>query len=595
MAPKEANKAKRNGEEMEDSGDSISFIEVYRDLISSMEKRGYKIVPDMSGSFAAHRVYVLKKVRFAPSDKPVEYWSELVKPSNSNDMAEFNQDRQRFDNQVEGYFHMYLQTRTPDKESFKLIVNMQKGLQGIASPTANPMATFGKRDNDTTAYFRSLTGQRAFSQMPQLSWFPTLKDLSPYKLLGLFPKAEADLLMLTLGSMLTGNDQAKVLEGSIAHFMRTGIVMFGKEAQLGKSFLLSSIRSTLTELGYTSTTIGNANARFGWGEIAASDLSFRDDMNEKDQGQLLENAYIKSIISKGELSTERKGENQISTQARATIICCSNYYNKTQFLNADAGTLSRIRFLYTYNRAELKKLGILEEGQRAVDWQPQVKKYGVDTGTLACYLLAHCAARFLEATGYEIKHEQAVRTGTDKSLDMVSDLTKQLILKTDIKHVDDLVISVSHLVALAASKQRLSPAKMAAFLDTLRNKEFGYELLGSALRAYSVSSPNTDAEYIMKLHSDCHKTISKNEERWSNRGQKRTAPEAFEQQAKELLSKDNYKFPKACAYYDSVWMETRKNMEEYVELYKDFDFDELGDELPTILEEVWKTVKPSTK
>lgn len=592
MSYDELNRAKRNGEDMEDSGNHLSFTEIGRDLYEAMEKRGYKIVPDMSGVFANHRVFALKKVKYAGVDKPVEFWSELVKPSNDNKISLFMQDRQRFDNQVDAYIHMYIEAKQPDKPSFKLINEMHKGLQGIASSNANPLAGYAKRDNGLVSYTRSFTGQRAFSQVPQLSWFHHLKGLDPYELLALFPKAEADVLMLTLGSMLTGNDQGQILEGTVSHFMRTAVVLYGKEAQLGKSFLLGAIVEALGELGYSTSSIGEPGARFGWGEIAKADLSYRDDMNEKDQETLLNNTVIKSIISKGSITTERKGVDAVVTSSRSTVIGCSNYYSKNQFLGSDAGTLSRIRFLYTYNSKELKKLGRFQDGQVAINWKPQTIKYGVDRDTLACYLLAHCAAKFLEATGYELKHGQLVQTGEDKSLLIIKELTEQLKLKTDIKHVDNLVLSVTKLVALAAVKKELSLNKMKAFLDGLDKIEFGHELLGDAMRAYSVSNPKTSAEYIMKLQSDCYKTISRGEERWSNAGHKKPAPEAFETQAKELLSTDSYKFPKSNAYYASVWEESRKDMEEHVELYKDFDFDELGDDLSGILESVWRTVKP---
>lgn len=572
------NKAKRNGEDMETDGASfISIGQVMNTLNNGLERKGFRLLPDMSGKYSKHKVYRRVPLTF---NKNVLIWKELDKNSKAS-----------FDNALSQFMEVNLNDLSEAEAA--MMLKLYEGLTTkVASSGFNPLWSQGVLNSGDTKKLRSCTGQEAYSHVPMRSWFPALQALDPLELLTLFPKAEAKLLMLLLGRTVYGNGNVEIVEGKVEHRMRTAAIIVGITAGLGKSVLMSYILSALTELGYSVETIGNPGARFGWGEIGGADLAWKDDMNAKNQEALLGNETVKTIVTGGIFNSERKGENSISSTATCAMIACSNNYSKNQFIGLDEGTLSRFRFLYTYNTEELaKEYGTAKAGMTEHKWNDLTVKYKCATDDLACYLLACSAELFLSECGYDILNEQVVLVKEPTLQTTTEILTSELYYQTDLKHVENLVNSVAHLVAMAAVKARLTPAKYAALLTSLKSKNFGWELMGEAMSAYVASSPKCSAKYVMKLDSNCYNTISKNIERWSNFGNKKTAPVAFETMVAELISVDNYRFPKSPAYYSSHWDEARKRVETLVIEYADVDFDELSDGLNDVLDRVYKVTK----
>lgn len=570
------NKAKRNGEDTE-STKFVNVADTIKTLKGGMLRKGFLIVPDINGKYSKHRVYQSTNLTF---NKAVRIWKELDKTS-----------RASFDAALNEFMEVNLQDlEEHDKASMCKVYECLT--TKVATSSNNPLWSHGILNSDGQDKTRSCTGQMAYSQVPKKEWFPHLSELNPLELLTLLPEPEAKLLMLLLGRTVYGNENVKLTEGNVNHHMRTAAVIVGLEHGLGKSLLMSYILSALSELGYTTETIGNPGARFGWGEIGNADLAFKDDMNAKNQEALLGNETVKTIVTGGLFNSERKGQDSISSTATCTVIACSNNYSKNQFIGLDEGTLSRFRFLYTYNREELaEKYGSVEAGMTEYKWLALSDQYKCTIQDLACYLLACSAEYFLDECGHAIVHQQVISIKPTTLEATTNNLTSQLYYQTDLKHVQNLVLSTARLLAMSAVKARMSDAKKQTWLVSLKSANFGWELLGEAMSAYVASSHKCSAHYVIKLDSNCYNAISKNVERWSNVGNKRTAPVAFETMVAELISVDNYRFPKSSSYYASHWTEASKKVEAFMLEYSEVDFDTLSDTLNDVLDRVYKIVR----
>lgn len=573
--PDYPNKSKRNGEDMETEHVFFSGSETLKELYSNLYQKGFDLKPDIKGKYSAHEVYRVKPVPFKPE---VKVWKRITKD-----------DTKAFNHAVENFISARM-NGAEDQEK-KVLMGLYNSLTtNMTSKSHNYLYSQGFANHGEDLRTRSCTGQLSQSQVPSVSWFPKLEQLDPMELLALMPKAEASLLMLVLGRLLWGNDNVKLTEGVLKHYMRTAVTLVGLQGGLGKSTLMAYINGALGDLGYHVKQMPDVGTKFGWGEVAESDLAFKDDMNSGTQQKLMENETVKTIITGGDFSAERKGENATDVKATAVIICCSNNYNKGQFLNLDDGAFTRYRFLYTYNQKELTKNYPDFDAKTVPNWKRLAAKYDVSISELAGYLLARSAEMFLDASAYELKNEQLLEKGECGLQELTDTLTKQLVLQTDLKHLQKLVTSVSHLVALSLAHQNLKGDKLDEAIKNAMTASFGAELMSCSLSAYVAHGKKDKAAYLPDLSMSCYNPIKHRVESWSNVGYKKSALMSFESQVAELISADDYKFPKSPAFYNASWTEAVKDIPDLVQEYltKDMEF---SDEMYDTLKEVYKIVR----
>lgn len=573
--PEYANKAKRNGEDMETEYVFFSGADSLRNLYSSMFSKGFDLVPDIKGKYSAHEVYRVKATKLNPS---VKVWKKITRD-----------DTSAFNHALEGFIGTSM--NGAEEQEKKILLGLYNSLTtNMTSKSHNYLYSQGFSNSEENPRTRSCVGTLAKSQVPSLSWFPALEQLDPLELLALMPKPEAELFMLVLGRLVWGNDHINLTEGKLEHHMRTAVTLVGLQGGLGKSTLMKYILDALDDLGYQVTLMPDVSTKFGWGEVAEADLAFKDDMNAKTQQNLMENETVKSIITGAGVSAERKGENAAKTKATAVLICCSNNYNKGQFLNLDDGAFTRYRFLYTYNQKELTKNYPNFDAKTVPNWARLAAKYNVSILELAGYLLACSAQVFLDTSAYELAHQQLVKVRECGLQDAVELLTKNLTLQTDLKHVQKLVVSVSHLVAMGIAHQNLKPDKVNEAIKNAAEISFGAELMSCSLAAYIAHSRKDKMAYLPELSTSCYSPIKNRVESWSNTGYKKSAIMSFESQIAELISADEYKFPKSAAYYAAAWTEAVKDIPELVREYQEKDM-ELSDEMYDVLKNAYGIVR----
>lgn len=533
---------------------------IVHDITEALLKKGYKLVPTVKGKHANHNIYVKSRV---PENQNIHYWK---RPTTEIEWTGFTSTLENV---------IYNLGSVNGSDYLSIARKLQVNLLQQATDKKTVLAGIGYSNafcKDPKAD-RSFSGQLAFKQIPRLSWFPELKDLSPFELLALFPQAEAKAFMLMLGRTMCGVGGSISTEGTIAHRMRAAAIVVGVDPGLGKSTLLTGLIAAMKLLGYHAEPIVDGAARFGWGEVAESDLAFRDDLNRQSQTALLKSDKLKTIITGGALSTERKGIDSDTTDSKATLICCSNEYNVYDFYQMDEGSISRFNFLYTYNREELaEKYNFDARGVENIT--RLCKKYNVKENRLYTYLLAHSVEYFLEVLGYEVTDQQLLQTGEDTLQTVMADLRKEYIYAPAITHVKDLVTSSAHLLALAIGSFRKKSVRDNV-VSKLEPIGFDYTLLYEVIRHYSMSG-TTEPWDLVGIESGCKRAVKKRLEDLNNKQGNRNALDAFVLLTSELLSVDGATFPKAPGNYVRLWAEAKKKIPALVEHYaQEYDYDEV--------------------
>lgn len=574
-------------DEVEVEKESFGFTSIKQTINNfyrSLFTQGYLIRPRAGGYFANHDVYYRETLKVGKAEN-VQIHRLLE--GESVEMG-------RFENAVDRWAEVAFGD-SDDKNETKLIAAIYDGFTSASTNKNNKAFGYGLRFTPNIEKPRSCTGQLAYSQVPSLSWFPHLTSLTPERLLALFQPAEAELLMLTIGKALWGNQNVKLMEGEISHQMRSAVFIHGV-AGTGKSVVMKHLTAGFKYLGYTSTIIADGMTKFGWGEVARADIAWREDMTDSVQKTILESSELKSIVTGGDISSQRKGENAVNVQSIATLFFCTNSAGKHLFMGMDAGSLDRFKFLDTYNLEEQAELEAKEGYSRNTyhNWLGLCKEYGVSSLELSVYLMAHCADKFIRACGKKIEDGQLLDCGTENLKDIVDELTNQLTIKTNLDYLKSATYSVSHLVALAiAAKEGVTDEARVKLTTKAENMAFGHVLLKQAIAAYVATSGEGNDVYAMQLHQDCYASLSTQVERWQRGNDGRNANDHFNALTKELVSKDGYKFAPTVAYYSTDWNEARKSIKRLVTSYESFDKSILkyNRALKAVLDDTWNALE----
>ncbi len=532
----------------------IGYGEVYRDFMDAMWVSNFKLMPSETGIYAGHDVYVRRKLSVRNN---VSIWRNIA----SCGTLERN---------------LYMRTlvnvrndllKPEDKEYTEILCDICDTL--MTKPRLKNTRTYGYACNlmsESPEFSRSISGEEAFKHIPQKSWFPQLAGLSPYDLLTLFPKPEAQTMLLLLGRVVCGAKGTKIDGRPIHHKARTAAVVVGLEAGLGKSTLLEYVRDAIAELGFTDTGL-SANMKFGMGRVAEADLAYRDDLTVKQQRDMLESNELKTIISNGVLKVEEKGARSRDCQSKATLIALTNNYSINQFFGMDAGSISRFHFLYTYSSAELDRVYPDFDGRTQERWDYLSSKYAVNKLELGCYLLACAAEIFLSAIGYEITANGITQKGKDRSEAILNGLAQKYHYKPFVSHYETLVISIGHMAALSIAlagchnddvKQRM--------LRNCENSSFGYELLSESLRYYCESTTK-EAYDIKGINKGCKVSIEAKSNDIKDARKKMSMPEAFATLTKELIHEDGSGYPPNLTHYVTAWAKVKPSIGKWCEDY----------------------------
>lgn len=548
---------KTNDEGEEIYGGMTYTADIMPRIYTALTRKGFRLLPSRYGTFAGHQPYILTPLEANPDLKG---WKQVA---TKNELLAFK-----------GAFKSVVQDIINDDDQSKELA-VKIILAGMETPgnESTAMHQIGRHDAEyeKSIFTRSFIGSTLPSvhkQIPSVSWFPKLVDLDPLELLTLFPKPEARAMMLLLGRTILGVGGTVTTEGTIQHRMRAAGIVVGEQAGLGKSTFLTYLLTALTDLGYTSTTIGKAKGKFGMGKIAEADLAFKDDLTSEEQKALLANIDMKTIITGGVINAEDKGLNATNVESKATIIAFTNVYVKSHFYSMDSGSIDRFNFLYTYNQEELTSHYAFD-ARTEPNYQRLAKKYNVSINQLTTYLLARSAEYFLDTIGMEYREEQLTKIeGRGCGLEAEWGRLQQLFFyKPYVSHTEKLVTNIAELcalaVALARTATRNEPDKM---LRNLVKSDFSFNLMVQALLHFK---DNTDDVLynLQDVKAECRESITDN--KLSELLNRKNLAEAFKTCTDEIYTHDGSCYPHTLSLYTKFWEQKRKDIPSMVDKYAD--------------------------
>lgn len=407
------------GEEKEDAI-KRPLLEIYNEGIRKLESAGFRLEPSQGGNYALHHI----RSEMHPGDldglsipKKFSMYRNIDDEANVvlNDLTTEISNWQLEDKNRYRLFEPIVNPAAQKTKNIHAIacMMMQRNTQKEV-----------KRQNryEDGVSLCGGNGGRAF--VPRHEWFSEeVRKLTAGDLLTILPRAEMEIFLLILGRIVVGRDNSRTVEGTeIDHTFRALAILVGLKGGIGKSTLMRYINQALAYLGYEVQTLENPGSRFGWGRICRSDLGYIDDLTRKSQKKFIEADNVKTIVSNEALSTEQKGIDSISIQAKTVLIANSNDFNQADLLEVDHGILSRLNFLQCHSDSSIKEGACVSEATKdspdyrtRPHWEWVAEQTGADKKTLACWLLRLAADKFLKATGYEWseKWNRYKKTGED--------------------------------------------------------------------------------------------------------------------------------------------------------------------------------------
>ncbi|MBW4558452.1 MAG: hypothetical protein KME59_21505 [Trichormus sp. ATA11-4-KO1] len=414
-----------------------------------------------------------------------------------------------------------------------------------------------------------------FKVVPLVSWFPeALQEFNARGLLTLFPDAEARQLMLILGRTVVGATETRCAEGDIEHTARSYAIIVGQQAGLGKSTQSNYINKALSNLGYSVSNAHINETKFGWGTIAQSDLAFIDDLTDDVQKRLLSDVRIKSIVSNNTLKVEEKGQPACDVRATTTILGCTNMHSYAHYIGMDSGSISRVNQLDTYTRAEMEeRYPEIPDPRVKPHWETLAKKFKCSTECLAAYLLRRSADYFLEVCGYVWDDGRLFKDDEDRLEEVTKANRKDFRIDTSLKHAEELVSAVGHLVALSIADS--SNSRRRAYEELLQYLDFSPGLVLAVMRMFSVIKQSTrlPSEYaaldLPNASWDAKEYISKKLADFDRLGTVKTSEDSFGVLMKEMKSNKGFGYPLRSSHYMPEWQAVKRLIPKWVKKYEE--------------------------
>lgn len=208
---------------------------------------------------------------------------------------------------------------------------------------------------------------RAF--VPELSWFSErIRQLEPKHILTLFPEAELDLYLLFVGRTLAGRSGSVPVgeEERLSHQYRKMCILYGKDAQTGKSTMVKLLVDAMRRCGYSVRPFSSIGARFNQADIVGSDFGYKDDTTQDAIRSTLESDMLKMLVAgQTQIACENKGKDSFLVTPMCTLLMITNSFDQSSLWKCDEGMLSRLQVLYTKNQQEI--------------WSEKLKVPGVGT------------------------------------------------------------------------------------------------------------------------------------------------------------------------------------------------------------------------
>lgn len=241
--------------------------------------------------------------------------------------------------------------------------------------------------------------------IPKREWFDKkITQLRLCDIFTIFPEVERELLALIIGRSLVGrnNHLPPGWEEPIRHTSRMAAIILGEDAGLGKSTIFNYLHQAIQKCGYRLSTFGKMTSRFNMGQIAASDICYKDDIVKASLRSFFESENTKIMITNGQIRVEDKGINAVDVMSHTTFIVNTNEFDPRSVYAMDPGSADRFKLLCTLREYELNRLKVdgLSEGSpnlrpyHHIDWLAE--KLDVERNAIMLWAARLCADRFYD-------------------------------------------------------------------------------------------------------------------------------------------------------------------------------------------------------
>lgn len=537
-------------------------------LANEMLNRGFHMHPDPLGGFSGFAVYKEASIGIAGIDFPPGffYWQKC-NPASEIDKSSFNI-------QLRKICERYIAAANDEEDKYTARQWREVMISFIDRSSVNNNAVRQAVGVNTPPLPTTITlsGKAGgYQVVPQASWFPSqVQALDARKLLSILPDAEAEQLMLILGRLMCGTKFSQTMEGILEHTARSYAILVGKDPGMGKSTLVGHIKRMIVALGYTTAEISTDFNRFGWRRIALSSLATVDDLTEETQRKMIQNGYVKTVVSNDRLSVEDKGVDAIDVQSKTVIIGCSNDSHYGHFIGMDAGALSRLNLLATKNRSDIAKDNNLDPSDKAAVesfllptyWERLATELDTTPDALCCYLLARSAEKFLTACGYKLDEYGDLQKVSKPTLyeDTLANRARFRIMPS-LTHAEEVTRVTATLCSLAVREadsedvaKRLERAiERADFCAPLL---LGFFEVCIGNQTYSDSLSDLNATHVA---ASCVVSLSERIRDIEGTIAGKTSEAAFESAIKELKSVHGFGYPHRSSNYQENWREATRN------------------------------------
>jgi hypothetical protein len=405
--------------------------------------------------------------------------------------------------------------------------------------------------------------------VPPLSWFSqALQDIDPTELLTLLPPAEREAFVLLLGRLMAGASSTETAEGRLEHTWRSYAIMVGKPG-VGKSTLLRWLKEALDRQGYTHAPVDTNFGRFGWGDVAAADLAFIDDLNLAGTEKLIGAQHIKTLVTGGELLVEDKGVKAVRVQAHCVVLALCNAYDYGHYVGKDGGELSRLNMLDTYSEPELKEIYGSDNDVRVYQhWVERSAALGVPPVVLMQRLLRHCLDAFLDVEGYRVESGTLERYRISEIEMAMGDLRDRYRIDTSLRHVEELVKAVGWFFAYLLVHGGL-PARVVR--DNIELIDFCPDIVLPYLDLLTSEMCLPDCFICPSMGRSCLPYIKAKLHDLERLKHTKSVAQAFEIVTGEIRSSNGFGYPRKIVTYQALWQQVRREfpyMEEQVRRHR---------------------------
>jgi len=469
---------------------------LYQDGLDYLKNMGFIVKRNLAGPYAYHDIFMVRNpyacagINYPNKFKvtlPVHNFDEVATLENAI-MSLEDEELRKF----------WLPIVYPDATQKKplythtaKLIGMDTNYMSINSDIAFDLGVNAYADGTPRAW------------IPKKEWFSTsVQQLELKDIFTIFPEVERELLALVIGRALVGrnNHLPTGWDEPIRHTSRMAAIILGEDAGLGKSTIFNYLNQAIQKCGYGISTFGKMSSRFNMGDIAASDICYKDDIVKASLKSFFESENTKIMITNGVIRVEEKGINAVDVSSHTTFIVNTNEFDPRCVYSMDPGSADRFKLLSTLREYELNNLkpsGVSTGSPNLrpyhhIDWLAD--KLEVERNTIMLWAARLCADRFYECiTDNSNTHinplEQRVDTLTHcLRVRLYKDITKQVMSSLALSYV------VMKMPSLQVFSKLVSKNKFIQLPSDFL--EFN---LKEAVAAFYELSANPNLKYILEL------------------------------------------------------------------------------------------------